>query len=194
MAWTVNFKACKRCSSGEYWLVSSRFTNTVHPVAAGSPLVALQTLPDVLEPWEGGEGSQNAAENSQQAEARLSCLGALPVPGSLPREGLAAEPATAPGAVPSIPGVTQVGLDCEGNSAMSSQRRVQRGQPAALAVLLCCCSPGVTGRGLGSTWASSPITHPPPCLLDQRKCKTIPKGGLTPGPLSRSLCWSTEGE
>lgn len=88
VAWTVNFKACKRCSSGEYWLVSSRFTNTVHPVAAaGSPLVALQTLPDVLEPWEGGEGSQNAAEKQPAGQGSvLSFLGALPVPGSLPRQ------------------------------------------------------------------------------------------------------------
>lgn len=85
MAWTVNFKACKRCSSGEYWLVSSRFTNTVHPVAAGSPRVALQTL---LEPWEGGEGSQNAGENSQQAKAVLSWLGA-PACAWLPAQGRA---------------------------------------------------------------------------------------------------------
>lgn len=56
MAWTVNFKACKRCSAGEYWLVSSGFTNTVHPVAAGShTCVDLHTLPLVLEPW-GGQG------------------------------------------------------------------------------------------------------------------------------------------
>lgn len=184
MAWTVNFKACKRCSSGEYWLVSSRFTNTVHPVAAGSPLVALQTLPDVLEPWEGGEGSQNTGGTSSRPWQSSPGWGLLPVPGSPPREGLVAELSSqprwgwwhwAPGAVPSIPRVTQVGLDCEGNSAMSSQRRVQRGQPAPLAVFLRCCSPGVTGRGPGRIWAFSPITHPPTLPFWPEKVQNHPK-------------------
>lgn len=85
MAWTVNFKACKRCSSGEYWLVSSRFTNTVHPVAAGSPPVALQALPDVLELWEGGEGPkplvQTASRQRQGSPGWGSCLCLAPSPG-----------------------------------------------------------------------------------------------------------------
>lgn len=172
MAWTVNFKACKRCSSGEYWLVSSRFTNTVHPVAAGSPCVALQTLPDALEPWEGGEGSQNAGENSQQAKAMLSWLGApacawLPAQG---RAGCRAEPrwglwhwapAAAPGAVPSVPRVTQVGLDCEGNSAMSSPEA----SPAWPASTPGCSPPLLQsrsdGEGAGQDLGLLPH-HPPP--------------------------------
>lgn len=58
MAWTVNFKACKRCGSGEYWLVSSGFTNTVHPVAAGSRTRAWICTHSSMSrsPWEGGQG------------------------------------------------------------------------------------------------------------------------------------------
>lgn len=73
---------------------------------------------------------------------------------------------------------------------MSSQRRVQRGQAAALPVPLRLLLSRGDGEGAGQHLDLLPLlTHPLPRLLEQRKCKTIPKGAL-----SRSLCWSTEGE
>lgn len=117
------------------------------------------------------------------AQGRAGSRAELAAPGHL----VALAPAAAPGAVPSVPRVTQVGLDCEGISAMSSQRCVQRGQPAPLAVLLCCCSPGVTGRGPGKTCAFSPITRPPPpAFLSRESAKPSQKEaspqGLSVGP------------
>lgn len=83
VAWTVNFKACKRCSSGEYWLVSSRFTNTVHPVAAGSRTRAWICTHSCTSrsPWEGGEGfpkSRLHDKTRNQQTKMTSCLQGLP--------------------------------------------------------------------------------------------------------------------
>lgn len=144
MAWTVNFKACKRCSSGEYWLVSSGFTNTVHPVAAGSRTRVWICTHSCMawSPREGGEGFPKSClpgkNRGQQTKGDdLLAGGLLPVlwlpfqqRGLLQRSarslrfGLRCF-ASCTQLLPSrccrharmhVSRVAQVGLDCEGNS------------------------------------------------------------------------------
>lgn len=143
MAWTVNFKACKRCGSGEYWLVSSGFTNTVHPVAAGSRTRAWICTHSCMSwsPWEGGQGFPKSClpgENRPADKGDDLLAGGLSPGLRLPlqqrgllqrwarslRFGLRCfasctqlpPPRCCPPARMRLSRVTQGGLDCEGNS------------------------------------------------------------------------------
>ena len=149
MAWTVNFKACKRCSSGEYWLVSSGFTNTVHPVSAGSHTHVGTCARACMawSPWEGGEGFPKSClpgkTGGRQAKMmicrpgsarlccgslsseRASCRGELAACGSGCRTLPPANSSRLPDAVPTractSPGPRRVGwIVKETHSAMTS--------------------------------------------------------------------------
>lgn len=130
-------------------------------------------------PWSPGRVGRGPKTLVKTASRQRPCSpawGLLPVPGSPPREGLVAElssqprwglwhwaPAAAPGAVPSVPRVTQVGLDCEGNSAMSSPEA----SPAWPASTPGCSPPLLQsrsdGEGAGQDLGLLPH-HPPPTL------------------------------
>lgn len=136
-------------------------------------------------PGRVGRGPKRLVEPASRPRQSSPAWGLL----AEPREGLVAELSSqprrgwwhwAPGAVPSVPRVTQVGLDCEGNRAMSSQRRVQRGQPAPLAVLL------RRGGGRAAPGPSPPSPTPNRAFLTRESAKPSQKEaspqGLSVGP------------
>lgn len=194
MAWTVNFKACKRCSSGEYWLVSSGFTNTAHPVAAASRTRAWLCTPSCTpwSPWEGGAGSPRAVcprKTGQRPAAMLSWPGGSGLAlAPFPAKRLVAEASSPPalwaaglcllhpaatfGAVPmpacTSPGSRRVGwIVKETHSAMTSPD-ASPVRPASTWWLFssrCCRVDG--GDGEGARVASGPFSPSPthPCSL-----------------------------